>query len=240
MRSFQTVIRLLLTISASVALGYGLSGLSKQAISGAGDGPSQAAAATLPKDVHADSRNRLPLVRREDLDEAGKKLYDQSTSASSPVGLQGPGGIRLHSPRLAEYSRRELNYLENESGLDHRLTQLAILVTARQLDQQFEWAAHERMALKAGLSQETIDIVKYRKPLTGVQPEEAAIIQLGREVFGQKKVNSDTFAKALKLFGKAGLVNLVYLMGRYAGTAVLLTAFDQQLAVGQKPLLPIP
>ena len=57
------------------------------------------------------------------------------------------------------------------------------------------------------------------------------IIQLSREALGQRKVSSDTFARAEKLFGKEGLVDLVWLMGR-------LNTFDQQLYPGWKPLLP--
>ena len=118
--------------------------------------------------------------------------------------------------------------------------ELTILVSAREMDSQFEWTAHELAGLKAGLEQTIIDIVKYRKPITGVGEKEAAIIQLGREALGKHNVGSDTFARALKLFGKQGLVNVVTLMSHYAATAALLTTFYQQLPPGQKPLLPIP
>ena len=121
-----------------------------------------------------------------------------------------------------------------------RLSELAILVTARELDQQFEWTAHEPAALKAGLEPAIIDIVKYRKPIAGMGEKEAAIIQLGREAVGKRKVSSDTFARALKLFGRESLVNLVALMGQYSATAVLLNTFDQHVAPGEKLLLPMP
>ncbi|MBI2822050.1 MAG: carboxymuconolactone decarboxylase family protein [Acidobacteria bacterium] len=196
---------------------------------------------TLPKDVYPDSGNRLPLIRREDLSDQDKRVYDMVVGDSrSLVGLRGPGGIRLYSPRLTEYTRRPNEYLRYESGLGSRLSELAILVTARELDQQFEWTAHEPAALKAGLEQEIIDGVKYRRPVAGLGEKEAVIIQLGREAVGKRKVGADTFARALKLFGRETLVNLVSLMGYYAATAILLDTFDQHLPPDQKPLLPVP
>jgi|SRR3954468_20445576 hypothetical protein len=75
----------------------------------------------------------------------------------------------------------------NRISLGDRLAELTILVTARENDVQNEWTAHEPAGLKAGLDPQTIDIVKYRKPIAGVPDKEAAIIKLGREVFGSKK-----------------------------------------------------
>ena len=69
---------------------------------------------------------------------------------------------------------------------------------------------------------------------------DAVIIQFGRQLFSQKKVNSETFARALKIFGPKRLVDLVSLMTNYSSTAVLLDAFDIQLDPDQKPLLPMP
>jgi 4-carboxymuconolactone decarboxylase len=114
------------------------------------------------------------------------------------------------------------------------------LVTARAFDAQFEWTYHELAGLKAGLEREVIDVVKYNKPITGLEERDAAIIQLGRENFGKTTVSSDCFVRALKLFGQETLVEIVSLMGQSAATAVLLHAFDQQLPPGQEALLPIP
>jgi len=196
----------------------------------------------LPEDVDPESLSRLPLVKREALDEHGRRLYDLALSPEGRtiVGLQGPGGIWLHSPKLAERVRATNQYLRYETALGRRLTELAILVTARELDHQFEWTAHEAVALKEGLGQTIIDVVKHRKPVTGLGPTEALIVEFGRELFREKKVRSATFARAVEVFGRAGLVELVTLMGNYAMTAVVLNAFDQQLRPGQEPLLPIP
>jgi 4-carboxymuconolactone decarboxylase len=195
----------------------------------------------LPKDVYPDSRFRLPLAKREEMDEAGKKIYDRIAAPGrvSLVGLQGPAGIRMNSPEIANIMEDANSYLRYRTGFGDRLTEIAIMTTAREMDHQFEWAAHEKAGLKAGVEPALIDMIKYRKPLTGVVEKEAVTIQFGRELFGQRKVSSETFAQALRLYGKKGLVDLVSLMSQYTATAALLTAFDMQLPEGQKPLLPV-
>jgi 4-carboxymuconolactone decarboxylase len=201
----------------------------------------QTAVSALSKDIYPESGNRLPLIKREDLAESDRQLYDSAAGDSrSLAGLRGPAGLQLWSPRLTEYSRRRTSFLRFESGFDARLSELAILVTARELDQQFEWTAHEPSALGAGLERRVIDVVKYRRSTTDLGSQEATIIQLGREAIGRRRVEPATFARALELFGKERLVNLVALMGHYSAIAVLLDTFDQHLAPGQTPLLPIP
>jgi len=194
---------------------------------------------TLPGDVYPDSLSRLPLVAREAMDEQGKRFYDAVTSPQSRtlVGLQGPSGIWLHSPELGERMRAVNQYLRYETALERRLTELAILVTARELDNQFEWTAHEPVALKEGLDPEVIDVVKYRKPTSGLGTKEALIISLGRKLFRERKVDSETFAHALEVFGPRGIVELAAVMGNYAGTAIMLNMVDQRLRPDQTPLL---
>jgi 4-carboxymuconolactone decarboxylase len=134
---------------------------------------------------------------------------------------------------------RPLNrYLRYEAGFGGRVRELAILTTARECDSQFEWAAHENEALREGIAPQIVAIVKHRDSTRGLDEVDAIIIELGREIFGARKVAPATFARALKQFGRRKLVDLVSLMGNYAATAALLTAFDMQLDEGQAPLLP--
>ena len=198
--------------------------------------------ARLPKDVHPDSLSRLPLLKREELDAQGRKLYDQAVSPDSRtlVGLRGPSGIWLHSPLLAEFLRAANQYLRFETALDRRLTELAILVTARELDNQFEWTAHEPAALREGLDPKIVDVVKRRKPVSRLGKREALIIDFGRELFRKRKLRSQTFARGVELFGQRGVLELAALMGNYAMTAVILDTVDQQLHPDRKPLLPLP
>lgn len=196
----------------------------------------------LPKDIHPETRSRLTQVQREQLDEQGKRVYDSVLDPRRPTlaGFQGPAGIWLHSPRLGEPIREFNRILRMEVPLEPRLRELAILVTARELDNQFEWTAHEPAALKEGLDPEIIEVVKHRRPAGSMPEREAAIVRFGRELIGARKVRSETYARTLELFGETGVVDLAALMANYALTAVMLTAFDQQLHEGQKPLLPLP
>jgi 4-carboxymuconolactone decarboxylase len=195
----------------------------------------------MPSDIDAESGFRLPLPKREDLDDAGKAHYDRvAAPGASIVGLQGPSGITLYSPKAAEHARALNRYLRFEAGLLPRVREIAILTTAREMDSQFEWAAHEPEARKEGVEERVIDVIKHRTPTAGLAETDAAVIELGRQIFRDHKVTSETFAKAKGLFGPHKLVELVMLMGNYAGTAALLAAVDMQLHPGQKPLLPMP
>jgi 4-carboxymuconolactone decarboxylase len=198
-------------------------------------------ATTLPADINPQSRSRLPLVKRENLDESGKAAFDAVVDPKSRLRaeLVGPAGIWLNVPQLSPHIREINWYLRNRISLDTRLAELIILVTARENDGQTEWTAHEPAALKAGLDPKTIDIVKYRKPIAGVPDQEAAIIKLGREVLKDKKVSSETYAEAVKVFGVQAVIEIVLLMANYTMTSVILHAFDQQLRPDMTPLLPV-
>ena len=234
MRSSLRRVTLLLVIGASVALGYGLNNMPPQG-SGSGSSP---AASSLPKDIHPQTGNRLPPVNRDNLDEAAKKIYDAGGSAA---GVDyGPQRLRLYSGGAEVFSSGLNDFLRHKAGLEPALVELSILAAVREMDGEYEWTAHEPAALKAGISPQVVDIVKYRKPLTGVDEKQAAIIELGREAVGKHKVSSETFARALKLFGDRQLVNIVCLMGDYVSTAVLLNTLDQHVKPTDKPLLPIP
>ena len=235
--TFKPWIALLLVIGTSVGAGQALTSRAAQSAASAGATSAQAPAATsFPKDVYANTGNRLPAVKREDLDDAGKKLFDSRGTAD----FFGPGGIRLYSPPVAEQMSGVNDFLRHKSGLDPRLVELAILVTAREENCEYVWTAHEPMGLKAGLQPEIIDVVRNHKSTEGLAEKDAIIIQLGREAIGKHHASSDVAARALNLFGKQGLVNIVSLMGDYASTAILLNAFDQHVRPADKALLPIP
>jgi 4-carboxymuconolactone decarboxylase len=218
MRSLRTLTGLLLVVGTAVAAGQAPSG------------------GTLPKDIYPETGNRFPALKRDALNEAGKKLYD----ARGAVDAYGPGPMRLYSPSVAAPMTDVNEYLRRKSGLEPRLVELAILVTAREMDCAYVWTAHEPAAQKAGLQQSIIDAVKYRKPLTSVGEKEAVIVQLGRDSIGKHKVGSDTFARAVKLFGNQGVVDIVSLIGDYAATTILANVADQHVRPKDKSLLPIP
>jgi 4-carboxymuconolactone decarboxylase len=236
MKRVRSVIGLLLVAGISMAAGHALAGRSARTAAALAETPAQSSAATFPKDIYPNTGNRLPALKREELDDAGKKLFD----AKVPPDSFGPGAIRLYSMPVAEQMGAINNFLRNKSGLDPRLVQLAILVTAREFDCEYVWTAHEPQALKAGLQPEVIDVVRFRKSPEGLAEKDAVIIQLGREDIGKHHVSPEVTARAVNLYGKQAMVNLVSLMGDYASTAILLNAFDQHVRPTDKPLLPIP
>ena len=193
-----------------------------------------------PDDIDPQSGCRLPLPRRDELGPEGRRIYDSlaDTNGGTLRGLRGPGGITLHSEELARRSRPVNHYLRNEAGIEPRLRELAILATARELDSQFEWAAHEEEARRVGVPAELIETIRHRRPLDAIDSDDAIVVTLAREVFTARKVGPQTFSRALALFGGKRLVELVALMGNYAATAALLTAFDMQFDPDQSPPLP--
>jgi 4-carboxymuconolactone decarboxylase len=192
----------------------------------------------LPADIDPQSGFRLPLPRREDLDEAGQRAFDRaSTPGKTIVGLRGPSGLHLYSPKTVETHNVMNQYLRYQC-FDAKTREIAILTVAREMDSRFEWAAHEPEALKEGVAAEVIDVIKHRKSTQGLDERTAAIIEFGRQIFRDHKVSSAAFAGAKAFFPPNKLVELVLLMGNYAATAALLCAFDMQVPEG-KPVLPV-
>jgi len=192
-------------------------------------------------DIDPHSRCRLPFVDRNGLDPETQAMFDahQKGGGHTLRGLRGPGGIKLHSPVLAKHTRPVGRYLRVEAGFSGRVREVAILITARCCDSQFEWAAHEAEAVRQGVPRETIDVIRLGKPVDALDATDALIIILGREAFQQRKVTPETYRRALETFGVRRLVDLVALMGNYASTAVMLTVFDMQLDKDVEPPLPV-
>ena len=193
-----------------------------------------------PDDIDPESGFRLPFPDPNKLDDKARALYDRfcDPNGDSYVGLRGPGGIRLHSPELALRTQDINTYLRRHADIPVENRELSILVTAREFDSQFEWCAHEDEALKAGISPEVIDIVRFRRPVDGLPELQQVIILLGREMFGDHKVKSETFVRATALFGQRHLLDFVSVMANYANTAAILCCYDMQLPPGKEPGLP--
>ena len=186
-------------------------------------------AGQLPADVHPVSRNRLPPFDRAELDATRRDAYDAAMRAAGAP--QAAAALRLHG------SGTDLRF---SGPLGRRLTELAILTTAREHDQPYEWALHELDALAVGVDEALIDVVRHRKPFTDVGGPEAIILEVGRELFTTRRLGPDTYSRALATLGKTNLVDLIDLMGRYASTGATLTAFNQQMPMGWRQSLPLP
>jgi 4-carboxymuconolactone decarboxylase len=193
----------------------------------------------LPADVDAKSLARVPLVDRESLDEWGKQIYDMAVGPNPEAFRIGPAGVSFYNMRAAEAMHLINDYLSRRGGtIGPRNTQLAILVASRAFDQQFEWTNHETAAVRVGVPQNVIDVVKYERDLDGLSEGDAAIIRFGRQLLYEHKLDSDGWAQAVRLFGMQGALDMAALMGDYVMAAIMLNAVDQHLPAQSPPMMP--
>ena len=193
----------------------------------------------LAPDIHPESLSRLPPVQRDALDGEGKRIWDfvGGAAAGRTMPKTGPAPVSMYSPKVAE-PMHVLNQYLRTSIVGPRYFELSALMAAREFDQQYEWSGHEPAALRAGLEQAVIDVVKFNRDVAGLSEKDATVIRLGRASFRDHTVSRELWAKTVELFGRQGAVEITAIMGDYAMAAVMLTAADQQLPADRKPLLP--
>src|SRR5687767_15646660 len=185
----------------------------------------------LPPDIHPVTLSRLPPVTPEDLDEEGRKLLSER-----PAVKPGPGPTHVtsYSPR-----ERTLGIPTGEnSPVGARYFQLAVLIIAREIDQQYEWSAHEPAGLRQGLEQAVIDVVKYNRDVAGLSDKDATLITFGRTLYREHRVSSELWQKMIGHFGRQHTVQLMMIMGDYFRVGFMMNAVDQRLPADRKPLLP--
>ena len=195
------------------------------------------AQSTLPPDIHPESLSRLPPVQRDALDEAGKAVYDR-VAGGRGLPRTGPGAVTMHSPGIAG-PIQDLNQYLRKTVAGSKYFELSALIAAREFDQQYEWSGHEPAALRAGLEQSVIDVVKFNRDVTGIAEKDATVSRLGRAIFRDHKVSSELWAKTVEFFGRQGAVEVVATMADYAMAGFILTAVDQRLPADRKPMLPV-
>ena len=186
---------------------------------------------SLPPDIHPVTLSRLPPVTAQDLDEEGQRLLDARTNFTPGPG---PTHVTIYSPR-----ERDLGIPTGEkSPVGPRYFQLAVLITAREIDQQYEWSAHEPAGLRQGLEQSVIDVVKYNRDVAGLSDKDATLITFGRVLFREHRVSSELWEKMVSHFGRQHTVQIMAIMGEYFRVGFMLNAIDQHLPPGRKALLP--
>ncbi len=196
--------------------------------------------ATLPKDIDPQSFSRLPVLTRDDMkDDDDKRIYDMlAGGAGKTVGATGPAAISLYSPKVAESIQMLNQYLRFHGVLKARDFEVAILVVAREFDQQYEWSGHEMGARAAKVPQPVIDAIKFNKDAAGFSDQDILLITFTRQLLHQHKLDSDLYAKTVATFGKQGTLELATIVGDYAMAAMMLNATDQHVPPGREQLLP--
>jgi 4-carboxymuconolactone decarboxylase len=182
----------------------------------------------------AAAQDRMPLIPK---DQWSPELQN---AASTRGGLVGPWIPLSRSPEVMGLMMDMRTHVANRSLLSNALTEMAILIAAREWTQQFEWNAHEPAAMKAGLKPEIIRAIKEgRRPRQMSEPEEA-LYDLCTELHHTKSVSDATYDRALKaLGGEDKVVEAVTLEGYYALLAMVMNAARTPLPDGRTPPLPL-
>jgi 4-carboxymuconolactone decarboxylase len=185
----------------------------------------------LPRDIDPVTLSRLPPVTAEDLDEEGKRLLAARTNYTPGPG---PAHVSIYSPRELDLGIPS----GAKSPVGPRYFQIAVLITAREIDQQYEWTAHELMGRRQGLEQTVIDVVKYNRDVASLSDKDATLITFGRALFREHRVSSELWASMVSQFGRQRTVQLMMIMGEYFKAGFMMNAVDQHLPPGREALLP--
>jgi 4-carboxymuconolactone decarboxylase len=191
----------------------------------------------LPADLDPQSRARLPYLKKSDMDARGQKIFDTLPGAGKDEILRGPLAYAAYNPAVAQVLHDLHDAAVTGGTLDPHTRELAILVACRETNYNLEWNGHEASGLKAGLDAGLIDVVRFNRPLAGLNEKDATVIRFGRQMFHDRKVDSATFAKAVELWGKRGAMDMVAVMSTYAVSGYFAIAVDEHSAEG-KPELP--
>jgi 4-carboxymuconolactone decarboxylase len=194
-----------------------------------------------PSDLDPQSRARLPYVQRKDAGEDAKRLFDIFVrNSNSPTDtLGGPLAFAAYNVPVANALLDLHDGAVGKGTLNPHVRELAILVACRETNYTFEWNAHEPSAVRAGVDQKVIDVVRTNGALAGLDEADAAVIRFGRELLRDRKMSSATFAKAKELFGDRGAMDLVAVMSTYAVSGFYAIAVDEHPAPGQASLPPV-
>ena len=183
---------------------------------------------------------RLPAATRESVPEAQRDVFDEMVKGLGSVPRYGPGSVMIHVPKAHRWATGLNHYLRDESSLPKKVQELAMLVTARELDCQHIWNAHAASARKAGVPNAVVDALRDRKELPALAPDEAAVVHFGREFFRTHRVSRGAFQAALEQFGRQGVVELGLTLGNYSLLALMINSFDSDLPPDRtEPLLPV-
>ncbi len=196
-----------------------------------------AVAQDLPKDIDKESFSRLPMIKRDQLSGKDLETYDlvlgkDQQGNPRPKPPLGPAATSLYSMGVA-LPMDQLNKFIRVIKAGPAMYQLASSIAAREIDEPYEWQSHAPAAVRAGISQKTIDAIKYDRELTPDIPEkEAVVVHFGRALFRDHKVSSELYAKMVKEFGEEGMFEITSAMADYAMAAYMLRAVDQHWPQG--------
>ena len=171
--------------------------------------------------VAAAAQERLPTIPPASYSPEQKQAaLDFEAARKTPVF--GPFEPLMHSPQVMSQARAMGDYLRYKSAIGTTLSELAILVTAREWSQDYEWTVHQPIALKAGIKADIADAIADGRRPAGMSDDEEIVYEFTTELLRTKRVSDRTFARADKRFGKQGIVDLTGIAGYYTLLAMQL------------------
>jgi len=188
--------------------------------------------------------SRLPGLRRDELDDDGRALWDSMTE-SRGAGIVGPDG-GLVGPFNAWVTASDIGQrlvdlggaLRFRMSVDRRLIELAIITTGARWKAEFEWWAHARMAREHGVADEVIDAIARGDAKPCVKDDERVVHAIATQLGDTGHIDAPTYDAGVALLGGRGMVELVALCGYYTLVSFTLNAFEVPLPEGVKPTWP--
>jgi 4-carboxymuconolactone decarboxylase len=179
---------------------------------------------------------RLPSIPEERLSPEQRALID--SIRSGPRGnaqIRGPFAIFLHAPTYGEHAQKLGGHVRYKTAVPPRLSEFAILCTARLWRAQFEWFAHAPLAERAGVKPQTIaDLRAGHVPKTAAK-DERAIYDFVHELYHTRRVSDRNYRRVNAILGDGGTVELVGILGYYVLVAMTLNVFRAPLPAGAEP-----
>jgi 4-carboxymuconolactone decarboxylase len=185
-------------------------------------------------DLHLRGDRFRPLTYTE-LTPGQKAMVDDMLNGERKGVMNGPFNVLLRSPEMGDAAQKFGAQVRFHSTLPKRLNEMAILMTARFWNSQYDWWSHRQMALDAGLSPAIIDAISVGKRPVPMQPDEAAIFNFADELLKTREVSDASFKAVVDKFGERGAVDLTSVMGYYCFVSMVLNVDRYPLPEGQQP-----
>ena len=169
----------------------------------------------------ASRRDRLPPIPAEQLDSAQRAVVEEIVAGRRGAVI-GPFIPALRSPELTRRLQRLGEYLRYDAALPPKLREMAILLTAREWKQGFEWNVHAPLAAQAGLSADVIAAISEGRTPASMDSGEALVLAFFVELHRDHQVSDVTYETTVAQFGEQGVVDLIALIGYYTTLAMIM------------------
>jgi 4-carboxymuconolactone decarboxylase len=175
---------------------------------------------------------RLKLLSPGEMNEAQKQTYDEAI-AGKRGSAPAPMMAWLNSPEMARHATRLGEMLRFNTIFPPKLSEIAILVTARHFTAHYEWYAHKRLALKGGLDAKIIDDIRDRRTPEFDDPKARMIYDVAKSLHEGHGLSQALYDEAVALLGERGVVEIIGLCGYYTMVSMTLNTFEFGLPDGE-------